>query len=162
LTPMQCLHLVASEFGLTSEQLIAKGRRECVSIPRQMAMALLRERFNLSYQAIGEVLKRDHGTVMNGCKRIANLPKVCKERARLDLLRARIKEAEVFVMDEGVHGKPLLLRDADTNEVVGGTVLNLSTDKTFCLLELADKTKWYPTARWEILDILPVRNGKSL
>jgi len=68
------LQAVADVFGLTSEELLGRSRAREVSLPRQVAMYLLREEVNASLPQIGEALGgRDHTTVMYACEKVADL-----------------------------------------------------------------------------------------
>jgi len=74
LEPAQILRAVAAVFGLSTEELIGRGRSRDVALPRQVAMYLMREEVNASLPQIGEVLGgRDHTTVMYACEKVADL-----------------------------------------------------------------------------------------
>ena len=74
LTQKQVIDVVASAFGLSSEQLLGRDRSREVALPRQVAMYLLREEANVSLQQIGEALGgRDHTTVMYACDKVADM-----------------------------------------------------------------------------------------
>lgn len=74
LEPRQVLQAVADVFGLSSEELLGRSRSRDISLPRQVAMYLLREEVNVSLPQIGEVLGgRDHTTVMYACDKVADL-----------------------------------------------------------------------------------------
>jgi chromosomal replication initiator protein len=65
--------IVAQFYGIEPESLIDKTRRKEVVRPRQIAMYLLREDFNVSFPTIGEKLGgRDHTTVIHSCERVKN------------------------------------------------------------------------------------------
>ena len=62
---------VAEYFKIRVADLSSKSRRQSVTRPRQMAMALARELTSLSYPDIGDAFGgRDHTTVINACNRI--------------------------------------------------------------------------------------------
>lgn len=65
---------VICEFYNIEESFIyEKTRRKEVLKPRQIAMFILREDFNISYPSIGEKLGgRDHTTVMHSCEKVKN------------------------------------------------------------------------------------------
>mgnify|MGYP002681616282 CR=1 FL=1 len=72
--PRRVVELVASTFGLSSEELVGRGRTREVVLPRQVAMYLLREEGNVSLPQIGELLGgRDHTTVMYACDKVADM-----------------------------------------------------------------------------------------
>jgi chromosomal replication initiator protein len=71
--PERILEIVAQTFDLSTEQLTSQDRSHHISLPRQIAMYLLRET-NLSLPKIGQALGgRDHTTVMYACDKIADL-----------------------------------------------------------------------------------------
>jgi chromosomal replication initiator protein len=70
----QILTAVASVFGISTEELLGRGRTRDVALPRQVAMYLMREEVNASLPQIGEVLGgRDHTTVMYACEKVADM-----------------------------------------------------------------------------------------
>ncbi|MGR9052714.1 MAG: chromosomal replication initiator protein DnaA [Gammaproteobacteria bacterium] len=81
---------VAEYFKIRVADLSSKNRRQSVTRPRQIAMSLARELTSHSYPEIGEAFGgRDHTTVINACKRIADLrdSDVKLEEDYLNLLR---------------------------------------------------------------------------
>ncbi len=65
---------VAEYFKIRIADLSSKNRKQSVTRPRQMAMCLARELTSHSFPEIGDAFGgRDHTTVMNACKRIAEL-----------------------------------------------------------------------------------------
>jgi chromosomal replication initiator protein len=65
---------VAEYFKIRLTDLSAKSRKQSLTRPRQIAMTLARELTSHSYPEIGEAFGgRDHTTVINACKRIAEL-----------------------------------------------------------------------------------------
>jgi chromosomal replication initiator protein len=63
--------IVAEFYGLPPESIIDKTRRKEVVKPRQIAMYILREDFNISFPTIGEKMGgRDHTTVIHSCEKI--------------------------------------------------------------------------------------------
>lgn len=74
LSPDEVIDAVATEFGLGVEDLQGRTRAKRVSLPRQVAMYLLREVTDASLPFIGEALGgRDHTTVMYGHERISSM-----------------------------------------------------------------------------------------
>ncbi|MEQ1528131.1 MAG: chromosomal replication initiator protein DnaA [Methylococcaceae bacterium] len=66
--------IVAEYFKIRVADLSSKNRRQSITRPRQMAMCLARELTSHSFPEIGDAFGgRDHTTVMNACKRIAEL-----------------------------------------------------------------------------------------
>jgi chromosomal replication initiator protein len=75
----ELIKLVAEFYGLNSESLCDKTRRKEVVRPRQIAMYILREDFNISFPTIGEKMGgRDHTTVIHSCEKVKNDLKVDK------------------------------------------------------------------------------------
>ena len=73
LKPEKVLDIVARTFNLSIERLISSDRSRQVSLPRQIAMYLLRET-NVSLPQIGQAMGgRDHTTVMYACEKITDL-----------------------------------------------------------------------------------------
>lgn len=67
---------VAEYFKIRIADLSSKNRKQSITRPRQMAMCLSRELTSHSFPEIGDAFGgRDHTTVMNACKRIAELKK---------------------------------------------------------------------------------------
>jgi chromosomal replication initiator protein len=65
---------VAEYFKIRVADLSSKNRKQSITRPRQIAMCLARELTSHSFPEIGEAFGgRDHTTVMNACKRIAEL-----------------------------------------------------------------------------------------
>ena len=65
---------VAEYFKIRVADLSAKNRKQSITRPRQLAMCLARELTSHSYPEIGTAFGgRDHTTVINACKRIAEL-----------------------------------------------------------------------------------------
>jgi chromosomal replication initiator protein len=71
LSPQQILAAVARHYKVSAEQLTGPSRARAVSVPRQLAMYLIRRETGASLPAIGELLGgRDHTTIMHGCNKI--------------------------------------------------------------------------------------------
>jgi chromosomal replication initiator protein len=65
---------VAEYFKIRIVDLSSKNRKQSITRPRQIAMCLARELTSHSFPEIGDAFGgRDHTTVMNACKRIAEL-----------------------------------------------------------------------------------------
>jgi chromosomal replication initiator protein len=62
---------VADFFGIEVRELIEKGRKKKVAVPRQIAMYLIRTELSSSYPGIGEFFGgRDHTTALHAFKKI--------------------------------------------------------------------------------------------
>ncbi len=72
--PDRILEIVADTFSITQEELLSRNRSRKISLPRQIAMYLLRDMVNASFPQIGKTMGgRDHTTVLYACEKIANL-----------------------------------------------------------------------------------------
>lgn len=68
------LDTVALFYAVKVEDLVGRDRTKEITLPRQMAMYLVREETDASLPEIGQLLGgRDHTTVMHGCDKISNL-----------------------------------------------------------------------------------------
>jgi chromosomal replication initiator protein len=69
----EVVKLVADFYRIEEESIYEKTRRKEIIKPRQVAMYLLREDFNISYPSIGQKLGgRDHTTVIHSCEKVKN------------------------------------------------------------------------------------------
>ena len=67
------INVVAEHFNITSDEIRSKKRDAKYAYPRQVAMYLCREMTDDSLIDIAKYLgKKDHSTVINGCKKIAS------------------------------------------------------------------------------------------
>jgi len=65
--------IVASSYGITINDLIGKSRLAKFTLPRHIAMYLLKDIYNLPYKKIGLLFNgRDHSTVLAACEKIDN------------------------------------------------------------------------------------------
>lgn len=64
------LSSVAEVFGIKREDILSKSQSRETSLPRQIAMYLLRKELKLPYMKIGDIFHRDHSTVMSSIKQI--------------------------------------------------------------------------------------------
>ena len=95
LSPEQILTAVARHFKVSTEQLTGPSRARAVSVPRQLAMYLIRRETGASLPAIGELLGgRDHTTILHGCTKIGNQIEA-DEALRRDWLAIKGKLSEV-------------------------------------------------------------------
>ncbi len=73
IAPKEVVKMIADFYHVEEESIYEKTRRKEVIKPRQIAMYILREDFNISYPSIGEKLGgRDHTTVIHSCEKIKN------------------------------------------------------------------------------------------
>jgi len=69
----QLLDVICGYFNVNRTELYSNSRKHHVLYPRQIAMYLLRELYDLPYKKIGSIFSgRDHSTVMNSYEKIAN------------------------------------------------------------------------------------------
>ncbi len=67
------VRVIAKFYDIDETEIVDKSRKKEVVKPRQIAMYLLREDFNISYPSIGQKLGgRDHTTVIHSCEKIKN------------------------------------------------------------------------------------------
>jgi chromosomal replication initiator protein len=71
--PESIVHVAATHYGITRDQLKGKRRTNSVALPRQMAMYLMRRMTTLSLSEIGRFFDRDHTTVIHACEKIERL-----------------------------------------------------------------------------------------
>jgi len=89
---------VAHEFGVEARQICSEMRSQRYAQPRQAAMGLARALTGRSYPTIGRILKRDHTTVVQGCRshlrRMAADPDyAARVRAVSERLERRLSDA---------------------------------------------------------------------
>lgn len=70
LNPDKILEAVAGAFGIKKEDILSKSQSREATLPRQIAMYLLRQQLKLPYMKIGDIFKRDHSTVMSSIKQV--------------------------------------------------------------------------------------------
>ena len=88
---MRILRAVAREFGLTTDEVLAKRQTPKYTIPRFVAIGLMIELTPMSIPAIGRRLGgRDHTTIISGRRRIEALLKSEAFRNRFDQIKAGI------------------------------------------------------------------------
>ena len=92
-SPDAILDAVAQEYNITISELKGSRRTRRISVPRQMAMYLLRDVAQLSFPQIGEYLGgRDHTTIMHGATKIEkSLREMPEVREKLERVRVRLK-----------------------------------------------------------------------
>ena len=74
---------VCSFYSLTPEDLTGPSRRRDVTMPRQIAMYLIREMTSMSLPQIGAAFgKRDHTTVLHACKLVEESLRTSPDIAR--------------------------------------------------------------------------------
>jgi chromosomal replication initiator protein len=83
---------VAEEWGVSVDGLMSKRRTKDLTVPRQVAMFLIREALDLSLVEIGNLFGgRDHSTVIHAVNKVEeDLTQDDAFRARVELLRDRL------------------------------------------------------------------------
>lgn len=70
-TPDRIVEEISRHFRVNKEELVGKGRRQEIVLPRQIVMYFLRSVSKLSLVGVGSVLGgRDHTTILHGCDKI--------------------------------------------------------------------------------------------
>ena len=84
-TAEEVMNLITTEFAITARELIGKSRTQAISMPRQIAMFLLREHTENSLDDIGKIFgNRDHTTVIYAVNKVRDRSK--KDRMFKELL----------------------------------------------------------------------------
>lgn len=93
-SPDAILEAVAQEFNLSVSELKGPRRTRRISVPRQMAMYLLRDVAQLSFPQIGEFLGgRDHTTVMHGAAKIEKTMQADPDiKEKIERVRVRLRQ----------------------------------------------------------------------
>lgn len=58
---------VCEEWGISKDTLFHAGRQKIVTDPRQAAMEIMRNHLFLTFETVGAVFGKDHGTVIHAC-----------------------------------------------------------------------------------------------
>lgn len=84
---------IADFYGVEEASMYARTRRREIVKPRQVIMYILREDFNLSYPAIGNVFGgKDHTTVIHACEKIkGNLEEDEELKVQVGEIRSMLK-----------------------------------------------------------------------
>lgn len=93
-TPDQIIDIVVEFYGITRPEVLSSSREKRLSLPRQIAMFLLREDLRLSYPAIGQALGgRDHTTAMHAHTKISTiLEENMQLKQEVETLKSKLKE----------------------------------------------------------------------
>lgn len=72
--------IVSDFYNITIEELIGKKRHGKYTLPRHIAMYIIKEKFDLPFKTIGSLFgDRDHSTVLSACDKINNEIKTNRE-----------------------------------------------------------------------------------
>lgn len=67
------MSVVSDYYNISTSDLISKKRKRTYLYPRQIAMYLIKDLFDLPYKRIGSYfMNRDHSTVMHSCEKVSN------------------------------------------------------------------------------------------
>ena len=92
-TPSYFLEKVCTYFKISKDQLLGNSQKMEISIPRQIAMYLLRTTKEMPFAKIGELFQRDHSTVMSSIRKVEQ--KISKKDPEiLEVLQKIAKEQE--------------------------------------------------------------------
>ncbi|MCE5207766.1 MAG: chromosomal replication initiator protein DnaA [Chloroflexi bacterium] len=87
--PRQVISVVANAFGVSVDQMVGHSRSRDITLPRHIAMYLLRQEVSVSLPQIGQQFGgRDHTTVMHACEKVADLIER-DDRLRRQILQIR-------------------------------------------------------------------------
>lgn len=78
-------------YGVSPGSLLTTSKSRSVARARQLAMAVMRERWGYSFPEIGSLFEKDHSTVMHACRHVP-----------LDLVKRLSAYAEAAGLDEGL------------------------------------------------------------
>ena len=91
ITPESIIQLVCSTYDVSYDEMNSKKRNSYINTPRQVAMYLCRQYTDISYEELGNILNRDHTTIMHGEENIKkNLDKDSELKEKVDLLKKLI------------------------------------------------------------------------
>jgi chromosomal replication initiator protein len=85
------LDIVSSYYSISTSDLLSKKRKKQYVFPRQMAMYILKDMYDLTYKKIGQLFNnRDHSTVIYSIEQIANDVQIDKAK-KSDIEKLLIK-----------------------------------------------------------------------
>ena len=89
------MELVPAATGISREKILGPTRPDNVAHARMLAYWLMRE-MEHSLSNIGNLLNRDHGSVLNGCRRIKGWADVDNRfKLKLERMRQRVEKGQV-------------------------------------------------------------------
>lgn len=72
LTPTEVLEIVSKETYVTVEDILSQSRKGEVIVARHIFCGILKRTYNYSFTFIGEMLRRDHTTIMSAVKNFSS------------------------------------------------------------------------------------------
>lgn len=159
MTPQQIIAMCAYETGVPIGALKGRSRTGKVAYTRQVAMLLMREHCAglpgkpMTYEAIGKLFGRDHGTVVHACKSVQNMADTSTSDSQLiQKLRERLGPSQAKDIFRPHVGKTLLLRNG--YEVIEAHVDRLTDDGEYVRLNVEGKAQWSLCRKWTVLQEL--------
>lgn len=73
INPKELISAITKHFSINKTSLLGKSRVRTYVVPRQILMYLLRTELKLPFQQVGEIVGRDHTTVMHAVGKISSL-----------------------------------------------------------------------------------------
>jgi chromosomal replication initiator protein len=70
LTPEKIITITAEGYGVTREDLLGRSQRQEFVLPRQVTMYLMRKHLKLPFMQIGDLLQKNHSTVMSSIRHV--------------------------------------------------------------------------------------------
>ncbi len=93
ISPKKIIKIIADHYELKEEEVLKKARTKHLVQARQFLIYFLREISQLSYTSIGQLLKKDHTTVIYSYEKIVKILKKNPELSQeLEILRSKILE----------------------------------------------------------------------
>jgi chromosomal replication initiator protein len=72
--PESIIDTFARLYDVTYDDLIGASRKKSLNLPRQLAMYVIKKKFTLPYEDIGNIFnKRNHATIMYACKKVEDI-----------------------------------------------------------------------------------------
>jgi len=95
ITPDLIMGVVSGYYQVSVDAMKSKNRSREITVPRQMAMYLIREMNGMSLPSIGGIFDRDHTTVLHSCDKMeSDIKKDPMIRNTVEMLKKRINEAQ--------------------------------------------------------------------
>ncbi|MCD8492334.1 MAG: hypothetical protein LRY51_10795 [Geovibrio sp.] len=89
-TEENIIDAVTGYFNVKMSDLKSKKRTKSISLPRQVAMYILRNKLNISLQEVGELFGgRDHSTVLHS---VQSIEKKCKDDKEIQEIIATLEK----------------------------------------------------------------------
>jgi chromosomal replication initiator protein len=84
---------ICNQYNVSEEDLKSSARSQSITQPRQIAIYLIRELLNLSYEEIAEIFNKKHPTILYGYEQIKEKIKLNNElKTKIKKLKTEIKK----------------------------------------------------------------------